>query len=284
MKSARSVYKLLKATPTVEGAGVRLNRVFGHNEASLMDPFLLLDDFHSERPEDYMAGFPSHPHRGIETVTYMLHGSVKHQDSTGNSGTIRGGGVQWMTAGSGIIHSEMPERRNGLFWGLQLWVNLPSRHKMMDPRYRDIKKDDIPAFTDGAGAQVRIICGRHEGVQGPVQDIMADPEYLDVTLPAGVSWEHQVGNNYTVFTYVLEGALNFGPSDPVLTAGNLAVLRDGERVALASSPEVAARFLLVTGKPLGEPIAWMGPIVMNTRLELEQAFEEYRNGTFLKHR
>jgi redox-sensitive bicupin YhaK (pirin superfamily) len=284
MSTFRAMKRVFSGKPTIEGAGVRLKRAFGYHEVPLFDPFLLLDDFHSDNPADYLAGFPWHPHRGIETVTYVLHGSVRHGDSIGNSGVIQSGDVQWMTAGSGIIHQEMPEQANGnLLWGLQLWVNLPASHKMMPPRYRDVNNAQIPEVTLQDGVAIKIICGTVAGVKGPAQDIIADPEYLDVTVPAGMTFEYQVKDGYTVFAYILSGKGYFEQRKTQLIQPEQLVLFDksGDTVATLTTDD-AVRFLLISGKPIGEPVAWYGPIVMNTQAELQQAFEEYQNGTFIK--
>jgi redox-sensitive bicupin YhaK (pirin superfamily) len=246
---------------------------------------LLLDDFHSDDPTLYSKGFPWHPHRGIETITYVLHGEVEHGDSLGNSGVISSGDVQWMTAGSGIIHQEMPNAgHDGLLWGFQLWANLPRARKMRKPRYRDVKRAQIPVITIQEGVQVRVIAGQVQGVRGPVRDIVIDPEYLDVTVPAESSFVHTVQPGYTVFAYTIEGRGAFGPqaSGPEVLIGteSLAIYGDGDEIRVSSSEGV--RFLLLSGKPIKEPVAWYGPIVMNTQEELETAFREYRQGTFLK--
>ena len=285
MDIQRKIRKVFKSRPTIEGAGVHLKRAFGYSQVPLFDPFLMLDDFRSDIPEHYTAGFPWHPHRGIETVTYVLHGSVRHGDSIGNSGVIQGGDVQWMTAGSGIIHQEMPEQANGnLLWGLQLWVNLPASHKMMPPRYRDVSKAQIPEVTLENGVTIKIVCGMVVGVQGPAQDIIADPEYLDVTVPAGTAFEYRVKDGHTVFAYVLAGQGYFDQQKTQLIQPEQLVLFDKSGDTLATlATDDAVRFLLISGKPIGEPVAWYGPIVMNTQAELQQAFEEYQNGTFIKH-
>jgi redox-sensitive bicupin YhaK (pirin superfamily) len=282
MAEVRSVERIVKSTPTVEGAGVRLKRAFGTDDPQL-DPFLLLDDFHSENPEDYVPGFPWHPHRGIETITYMLHGEVAHGDSMENKGVIGPGDVQWMTAGSGIIHEEMPHQSNGLLWGFQLWANLPSSHKMMDPRYRDVKSDQIPKVTPEEGVSIKVIAGEINGVRGPVQDIVTDPEYLDVTVGADTKFVHNVKRGHNVFAYVIEGEGYFDMDEEKLIGReHLVIFGEGETLSVKTGGE-SLRFLLVSGKPIGEPVAWYGPIVMNTEAELELAFEEYRNGTFIKH-
>jgi redox-sensitive bicupin YhaK (pirin superfamily) len=283
-KAARTVHKIIKSRPTVEGAGVHLKRVFGNSETNLFDPFLLLDDFRSEDPDRYLAGFPWHPHRGIETITYVVDGSVEHGDSMGNKGVISSGDTQWMTAGSGIIHQEMPRGdTEGRMGGFQLWANLPKSHKMMDPRYRDIKRDQVPEVALENGVKVRIICGKVGRHQGPVQDIVIDPEYLDVTVPAHSSFVHDTKRGHTVFAYVIDGKGCFDSrKEQTIANGTLALFADGDSVAVSTEKD-PVRFLLISGKPIAEPVAWYGPIVMNTEEELETAFEEYRNGTFLKH-
>ena len=278
MDKTRKVQGVLKSRPTMEGAGVHLKRAFGYNEVPLLDPFLLLDDFYSDNPNDYVAGFPSHPHRGIETVTYMLHGKIEHQDSMGNKGVIESGDIQWMTAGSGIVHSEMP-KRSDLLWGFQLWVNLPASNKMMNPRYRGIISQQIPeANVDGA--MVKVICGEVEGIKGPVKDIVVDSEYLDITVAPNAKFEHHVKQGHKVFAYVLEGKGHFD-SDNLIGKEHVVIFDDGERINIQADDE-SLRFLLISGKPINEPVAWYGPIVMNTEDELEIAFDEYRKGTFIK--
>ena len=282
MNKIKRTDKIFQARPTIEGAGVHLKRVFGHAELPTFDPFLLLDDFHSDNPEHYIKGFPWHPHRGIETVTYMIEGKVEHGDSMGNKGIIKSGEMQWMTAGSGIVHQEMPKGDSGLMWGLQLWVNLPASHKMMEPRYRDVRSEDIPEHKSENGVRVKVISGRFNGHVGPVKDIICDPEYLDVSVPAGKKFEHHVEKGHTVFAYVLEGVGYFDPDKKkAIPRENLVLFSDGEYVAIEASEE-PLRFLLISGKPIDEPVAWYGPIVMNTEEELKLAFEEYQNGTFIK--
>lgn len=284
MKRARAVSHVWKSKPTIEGAGVHLERVFGFHEVPDLDPFLLLDDFRSGDPERYLAGFPWHPHRGIETITYMLEGTVEHGDSMGNKGEIGPGDVQWMTAGSGVIHQEMPKgdakKRMG---GFQLWANLPAGKKMMAPRYRDVKSRTIPVKRLASGGTCRIVCGTVEETAGPVQDIVTEPEYLDITLPPDTLFQHPVKKGHRVFAYFFEGGAVAGRSEDRPVSNNHLVLfdRDGDLVELRSGKK-GARFLLISGKPLGEPVAWYGPIVMNTEEELRIAFEEYRNGTFIK--
>jgi redox-sensitive bicupin YhaK (pirin superfamily) len=267
----------------MEGAGVRLNRIFGQAEVPRFDPFLLLDDFSSRKPEDFVAGFPWHPHRGIETVTYVLEGQVRHGDSLGNAGLIGPGDMQWMTAGGGIIHQEMPQgSAAGRLTGLQLWINLPADSKMIGPRYRDIKASDIPQIQDGDGVSVRVICGCYGGLEGPVRDIVVDPEYLDITLPAGKTFAHRVNPGHTVFVYVLSGEGHFkNNGSEAVGPGRLVLLGSGGEARITGAgPDF--RFLFISGKRLGEPVAWYGPIVMNTQGELERAFKEYREGTFLR--
>ena len=260
---------------------MRLKRVFGFNEVPRFDPFLLLDDFGSRKPADYVAGFPWHPHRGIETVTYMLHGTVEHGDSLGNKGKITDGQIQWMTAGSGIIHQEMPLEQPDFLRGIQLWVNLPAVDKMMPPRYRDIQAPDVPEFRSEDGLSVKVIAGRYGRLRGPVRDIVSDPEYLDVRLPAGLEFRHEVESGHTVFAYALEGDGTCLADGTTLREGTLAHFGDGGAAVLGAGPR-GLRFLLVSGKPIGEPVAWRGPIAMNTKEELALAFEELRNGTFIK--
>jgi hypothetical protein len=287
--NSRNIQSRWKSRPTLEGAGVRLNRAFGFQTENLFDPFLLLDDFHSNNPADYLAGFPWHPHRGIETITYMLHGKIKHGDSLENGGVIGSGDVQWMTAGSGIIHSEMPQQDsdNPLLWGFQLWANLPAKQKMMDPRYRDITAAQIPEVIRENGTKIKIICGEIDGVQGPVRDIMINPSYFDITLPEQSNFNYLLPEDYTCFAYVIEGAACFDESSiktqTASTPQSLLLFNKGESLSVSTFAS-STRFLLVSGKPLNEPIAWWGPIVMNTQEELDIAFNEYRNGTFIKYK
>jgi len=266
----------------MEGAGVSLKRAFGNAEVPTLDPFLLLDDIHSLDPGDYTAGFPWHPHRGIETVTYVLHGDVEHGDSIGNRGAIGDGDVQWMTAGSGIVHQEMPQPTVGDMRGLQLWVNLPASMKMMDPRYRDIKAETIPVVTPETGIRVRVIAGNYGGRVGPMDDLVQSPGYLDISLSPGTKFEHSFVPDHTVFAYTLEGSGYFAPEpeNPV-DAEHIVLYGPGGHVAIRAG-EAGLRFLLISGQPIGEPVAWRGPIVMNTQEELHEAFREYRDGTFIK--
>lgn len=296
----RAIKKVWKSEPTVEGAGVHLRRAFGFAELPLLDPFLLLDDFRSENPADYLNGFPWHPHRGIETITYVLDGDVEHGDSMGNQGSISAGDVQWMTAGSGIIHQEMPKgNAKGQMFGFQLWANLPSHSKMMDPRYREVKSHQIPIVTTSDGAKIRIICGEVNGTQGPVQHIVTNPEYLDVEIPAGKSFTHSVPAEHTIFAYVMQGnaffdraripfahdaaGVNYFDMKPPCSCGDgtLVLFGDGNHIVV-NTDKHSVRFLLISGKPLHELIAWYGPIVMNTHEELRTAFQEYHDGTFVK--
>jgi len=285
MEEIRKINVALKSRSTFEGAGVRLKRAFGYADP-LLDPFLLLDDFHSDDPNDYIAGFPWHPHRGIETITYMLHGKIEHGDSLGNGGIIQAGDVQWMTAGSGIIHQEMPkkDKNDTLLWGFQLWANLPSSHKMMDPRYRDVKKNQIPETSlDNNTINVKVICGEINGIKGPVQDIVTDPEYLDISMHPNSKFTHPVKKGYNAFVYVIEGEGFFDEKREELVKNEtLVIYRDGDVVKITTNNE-NLRFLLISGKPLREPVAWRGPIVMNTEEELRVAFEEYHNKTFIKY-
>jgi redox-sensitive bicupin YhaK (pirin superfamily) len=278
MGAVRGVTKVWRSNPTIEGAGVKLQRAFGYQQVPELDPFLLLDDFHSSDERDYIAGFPWHPHRGIETITYMLHGRVEHGDSMGNGGIIQTNEVQWMTAGSGIIHEEMP-KGPGLLRGFQLWANLPASHKMMGPRYRDVKADTIPTATPSGGVRVKVICGRVDSVEGPVRDIVIDPEYLDVTLDPGTVFSHAVKEEHNAFAYVVEGLGKFDAHD--VGAEYIVLFGKGDEVKVKAA-DSGVRFLLVTGRPLQEPVAWYGPIVMNTEEELQVALHEYENGTFIK--
>ena len=283
MKQTRTIQKLFQGRPTREGAGVHLKRVFGNNEVPLFDPFLLLDDFRNDNPDHYLAGFPWHPHRGIETITYVLCGDVEHGDSMGNKGTISDGCTQWMTAGSGIIHQEMPRGNyEGKMEGFQLWANLPKSHKMMPPRYRDIRSKDVPEVLLDSGVRIKVIAGTVNGIQGPVKDVVIDPEYLDVAMPAGVTFSHETPKGHTVFAYVIGGQGYFDEKkEKLIGNGTACLFNDGHSVQIATGKD-GVRFLLISGKPIGEPVAWYGPIVMNTEEELEAAFEEYRNGTFIK--
>lgn len=299
--SIRPVKRIMQSKPTIEGAGVKLRRGFGFGDTSEFDPFLLFDDFRNDNPADYMAGFPWHPHRGIETITYVLAGSVEHGDSLGNRGALSAGDVQWMTAGSGILHQEMPQGdSHGQMHGFQLWANLPSSLKMTTPRYQDISGRDIPEVVDDDGTRVRVVCGSFWGATGPVVGIAADPRYLDISVPPNVRRTLSVETTRHAFAYIFAGAGTFrdasmprgvltervgGADEPTLdlTGDRSIVLFDrGDEITVQAGPQ-GIRFLLVSGKPLEEPVAWRGPIVMNTEEELRQAFAEFRNGTFIKH-
>jgi hypothetical protein len=298
--SLRPVQRVTRSKPTLEGAGVHLRRAFGFGNTTDFDPFLLLDDFRSDVPDDYLAGFPWHPHRGIETITYVLAGSVEHGDSLGNQGAIAAGDVQWMTAGSGIIHQEMPKGDPaGRMHGFQLWGNLPASLKMTSPRYQEVKAGDIPEVQDDDGTRVRIVCGNFWGKAGPVDGVAADPIYLDVSVPPGMSKSLPVETTRHAFAYVFAGEGKFGNASgplavPTESVGGLdthppaeadnrsLVLFDRGDEVRVQAGEDGIRFLLVSGKPIQEPVAWYGPIVMNTQEQLRQAFQELEEGTFLK--
>ncbi|MCE5972761.1 pirin family protein [Sinirhodobacter sp. WL0062] len=299
--SIRPVLETRRAKPTMEGAGVRLHRAFGFTDPSEQDPFLMFDDFRGDHPSDYMAGFPWHPHRGIETITYVLAGSVEHGDSLGNAGSLGAGDVQWMTAGSGILHQEMPSGdKQGRMHGFQLWANLPSNLKMTAPRYQDIKGTDIPEVIDDDGTRVKVITGAFWGQRGPVDGIAADPQYLDIFVPAGLKKTFKIDTYRRAFAYVFDGSAFFtdasAPTGVLLEkevmgqevnirdmSGNRTLVRfgSGDEVTVQAG-EKGVRFLLISGAPIQEPVAWHGPIVMNTQEELMQAFRELRNGTFIK--
>ncbi|MGC9194929.1 MAG: pirin family protein [Syntrophobacteraceae bacterium] len=298
MESIRKIKKIFKSMPTIEGAGVHLKRGFGHSEVPQFDPFLMLDDFHSNNPAHYLPGFPWHPHRGIETITYIFEGRVEHGDSLGNKGVIGPGDLQWMSAGSGIIHQEMPKQsQTGGIWGLQFWANLPAGRKMTAPRYRDVKAADIPEVILDGGVKIKVIAGRVANVQGPVDDIVIDPEMLDVGLAPGAVFERAIPAGHTVFAYIIDGEACFGdtgsahahealsphtPQPEGCGAETVVLFEPGGDVVQISANDHFARFILVSGRPIGEPIAWQGPIVMNTPEELKTAFEELRFGTFVK--
>ncbi len=283
---SREVLKIIKPQTVMEGAGVRLKRSIATASLDHLDPFLLFDHFGSDNPEDYLKGFPMHPHRGIETVTYMINGHVNHKDSIGNSGSIGSGDIQWMTAGGGIMHEEMPQPAQGEMVGFQLWVNLPARLKMTTPRYQDITSNQIPEVTREDGVKIRVIAGEVDGVRGAVSEIYAAPAYLDVWIPANGSFCHPVEKGHTAFAYVFEGRGFFGtgenaPKNSVSPPG-LVVFGNGDYIQ-AGADDGPVRFLLVSGRPLNEPIARYGPFVMNTREEIQQALEDLRNGTFVKN-
>jgi len=300
MDQPRRIRKVSASRPTLEGAGVRLRRAFGFGDTSLTDPFLLLDAYRGEHPRDYLKGFPWHPHRGIETITYMLEGTVEHGDSMGHSGTIHPGGAQGMTAGSGVIHQETPKpAKGGRMGGFQLWANLPAARKMMGPRYRDLRQADVPVVERAGGVRIAVLCGEVAGARGPVRDVLVEPEYLVVSMPPGARLVHPTPQGHTVFAYLFEGRAQFCDQhnpysyeaegsgwfdlerSPWVASEHLVLLEDGDHLVVGTA-EQAARFLLVSGRPLREPVAWYGPIVMNTQEQLRVAFEEYQSGTFLK--
>jgi redox-sensitive bicupin YhaK (pirin superfamily) len=279
--SERGVAKVVTGQPTSDGAGVRLTRVIGTPALEQLDPFLLLDEFKSDRADDYLAGFPDHPHRGFETVTYMLAGAMEHRDHAGNRGELVPGSVQWMTAGRGIVHSEMPRQRDGLLWGFQLWVNLPARDKMIAPRYQDIAPDAIPEVKLAEGVTARVIAGAAGGAAGPVTGIATAPLYLDVRMAPGAAVELPLAAGHTAFAYVYEGRVTLGAGGQDVGAGQLATLTDGESLRALTAPAAGARFLLLAARPLREPISRYGPFVMNTREEIVQAVDDYRSGRLL---
>jgi quercetin 2,3-dioxygenase len=300
--SLRPVKEILSTKATLEGAGVKLQRAFGFGKTKEFDPFLLLDDFRNEHPEDYLAGFPWHPHRGIETITYVLAGEVQHGDSLGNKGSMTAGDVQWMTAGSGILHQEMPKGdADGRMHGFQLWANLPASLKMTDPRYQDIPSAAIPEVTEDDGTRARIICGEFWGKRGPVEGVAADPSYVDISVPPFQKKRIRIEVTRNAFVYVFAGAGTFrdaGEPQAVLTESgvdpnaqpvydaknhSLVLFDRGDEIVVQAGPE-GIRFLLVSGKPLEEPVAWYGPIVMNTQSELQTAMKELQSGKFIKHR
>ncbi len=300
--SIRPIKQLTQSAPVIEGAGVHLHRAFGFGKTEDFDPFLLLDDFRNDNPEHYRAGFPWHPHRGIETITYILSGTVEHGDSLGNQGSLGAGDIQWMTAGRGILHQEMPKGdSNGQMHGFQLWANLPAAHKMTAPRYQDVQATDIPEITDDDGTKARVICGTFWGQKGPVEGIAADPRYIDISLPPGAHKTLPVETDRHAFAYIFAGTGTFGgASEPqpvktehldlsgeVSSAGmgnrSLVLFDNGDEVTVQAG-EQGLRFLLVSGRPLEEPVAWRGPIVMNTQQELQQAFTELKDGTFISNK
>lgn len=277
MATPRTIRSVHPAVPTSDGAGVRLYRALGHRALPQVDPFLLLDEFRSDRADDYIAGFPDHPHRGFETVTYMLAGAMHHRDSVGNSGHLRAGSVQWMTAGRGIIHSEMPEQVDGLMWGFQIWVNLPAAHKMQPPRYQDIPPEDIPVVADGA-ATVKVIAGAAGGVTGPVRGIVTEPDMLDVSLPAGATWRRLSAEDRNALIYLFGGSVEVG--GVTVPDRHLAALSPGDRLEVVAGAD-GGRFLFLEARPCREPIARYGPFVMNTAEEIRQAIDDFRRGRFV---
>ena len=299
--SIRPIKSIIQSQPTIEGAGVKLRRAFGFGNTGEFDPFLLLDDFRNDNPQDFRAGFPWHPHRGIETITYVLSGAVQHGDSLGNRGTLGAGDVQWMTAGSGILHQEMPQGdERGRMHGFQLWANLPASLKMTDPRYQDIVARDIPEVVDDDGTRVRVICGSFWGKTGPVEGVAADPRYLDVWVPPRVRRTLPAESSRHAFAYVFEGSASFRDASapravrtewvgdasgtPELTGNRSLVLFDSGDEITIQAGDAGIRFLLVSGRPIAEPVAWRGPIVMNTEAELRRAYAELQDGSFIKHR
>jgi hypothetical protein len=282
--SCRNIAQIIEPVPVIEGAGVRLKRSIGTPTLDYLDPFLLFDDFTSSHREDYEAGFPLHPHRGIETVTYVLQGEVQHRDTLGNAGSIGAGEIQWMTAGRGIMHEEMPQVRPGGIAGFQLWVNLPAKLKMMKPRYQDIRSGEIREITRETGARLRVITGTVDGITGPVTGIAADPTYLDVFVPPHSSFTQPIERGHTAFAYVFEGEARFQDgermNDPRISHPHLVILGDGDSAKVTTGPN-SVRLLLISGLPLGEPIARYGPFVMNTKQEIEQTLLELRQGTFV---
>lgn len=303
MQQIRTINTILTGQETTEGAGVRINRIFGHpQQAAQFDPYLLLDDFHSSDPRDYIKGFPWHPHRGIETITYMLEGSVEHGDSLGNKGITGPGDVQWMTSGSGIIHQEMPSGdTDNRLGGLQLWANIPAAHKMCTPRYQEVPQQRIPVVHLPDKGTARVIAGTLDEVRGPVHNEFIDPVYFDIALPASSEFVYPTPQNHTFFTYILDGSgsfglpgadfTNFDGSTPVIdtnelqlvTKGKVVVYDSGSLISIATTTDAPVHFLLIGGRPLREPVAWYGPIVMNTEEQLKTAFEEFQVGTFIKH-
>ncbi|HEU4620104.1 MAG TPA: pirin family protein [Gammaproteobacteria bacterium] len=277
--ASRRVVRKVRGQPTSDGAGVKITRVMGTPALDHFDPFLLLDEFRSDDPNDYIAGFPNHPHRGFETVTYMLAGHMRHADNQGNTGRLGPGAVQWMTAGRGIVHSEFPEQEEGLMWGFQLWVNLPAKDKMTAPRYQDIQGDAIPEVDLGGGVRARVIAGELGGAEGPVRGVATEPVYYDLALEPGAAYTVSVPEDHNVFVYVYQGAARVGPegSPERVERGELAMLSHGSAVRVAAAEE-GARLILVGGRPLNEPIARYGPFVMNTREEIYQAFQDYQAG------
>lgn len=276
----RSIEKVVSAMPTSDGAGVRLNRSLGTPLLDMLDPFLMLDEFRSDNPTDYIRGFPDHPHRGFETVTYMLAGYMNHKDNRGNQGELGPGSVQWMTAGRGIIHSEMPRQENGLMWGFQLWVNLPARDKMKEPHYQDIDASLIPEVSLENGGQIRVIAGNVQGVEGAVKGVVADPLYLDIALPLKGHIEQAVPADLNAFVYVFEGEVNVGSGDgQKVSRGELGVLTSGS-LFQAGTGQQASRFLLIAGKPVRETVVKHGPFVMNSEDEIRQAIRDYQSGEF----
>ena len=278
LESSRKVERLVQGVQTSDGAGVRLTRVLTQQLQRRLDPFLMLDAFRNDKPEDYMGGFPDHPHRGFETVTYMIAGRMRHHDSAGNEGLLTSGSVQWMTAGSGLIHSELPEQEQGLMEGFQLWLNLPGRNKMCKPSYRDIPPETIPQYTNEQGVTVRVIAGESHGVKGAVQRPDTEPLYLDVHLPAGSRFVQPIAAGHNAFTYTYRGTVSIAGTE--VPDRNMAILANDGATGVVLEAQEAARVLIISGQPLGEPIAQYGPFVMNTAEEIQQTLQDYRNGMF----
>ena len=280
----RTVRQIVLGMPTSDGAGVKLRRVIGQPQLPDLDPFLMLDEFGTDQPEDYLAGFPDHPHRGFETVTYMLDGRMRHRDNHGNEGVLVPGSVQWMTAGRGLVHSEMPEQQQGRMRGFQLWLNLPAREKMTAPKYQEFGPERIPSAAPAAGITAKVIAGQVAGISGPIQQPATDPTYLDLALEPHAVFEQTLPDEHAAFVYVFEGAIAVGTEQKPVAAHELAVLSDGALIRLtglrAGADGKTARAILVAGRPLREPVAKYGPFVMNTRAELQQAFEDYQSGRF----
>ncbi|MYM31233.1 pirin family protein [Duganella sp. CY15W] len=277
VKNARSVERIIQGQAVMDGAGVKINRVLTQSLQRRLDPFLMLDNFGSDQANDYIAGFPSHPHRGFETVTYMIEGRMRHKDSAGNEGLLTNGGVQWMTAGRGVIHSEMPEQEDGVMEGFQLWLNLPAKDKMRAPWYRDFNGEDVPVFTTATGAKVKVIAGRSHGVDGAVQREVTEPLYIDVDLPAGASFDQVLPEGHNAFIFTYRGSVELG--DKAVASGRMAILANTQGAdGVSVKAQEASRFILIAGQPLNEPIAQYGPFVMNTQAEIFAAVEDFRAG------
>lgn len=278
-EQVRELTSITSGLPTTDGDGVKMTRLIGTPELNMLDPFLLLDAFESDQPEDYIGGFPSHPHRGFETVTYLLAGRMRHKDSAGHEGVIEAGGVQWMTAAKGIVHSEMPEQENGLLQGFQLWLNLPKSEKMNDPAYQEFSVNDIPVDRLENGSEIRVISGQtNQGTKGPVINNYVNPVYMDITLPAGQQFEQTLNSSDNAFIYVIEGLLSVGELQKTITNREMGILGDGDQVSVTAKE--TSRFLLISAHPLNEPVARGGPFVMNTKAEVLQAFEDFQNNRF----
>ena len=278
-EQVRELTSITSGLPTTDGDGVKMTRLIGTPELNMLDPFLLLDAFESDQPQDYIGGFPSHPHRGFETVTYLLAGRMRHKDSAGHEGVIEAGGVQWMTAAKGIVHSEMPEQENGLLQGFQLWLNLPKSEKMNDPAYQEFSVNDIPVDRLENGSEIRVISGQtNQGTKGPVINNYVNPIYMDITLPAGQQFEQTLNSSDNAFIYVIEGLLSVGELQKTITNREMGILGDGDQISVTAKE--TSRFLLIAAQPLNEPVARGGPFVMNTKAEVLQAFEDFQNNRF----